>query len=146
MTATIREDHVFTDTYTCVLGKLSTISDPSHKSKWIYSAFPKVKVETENMYPILIIQSPDVTYTPFTFREKRGPIRFTFDIFSTNAEQMDDLASQVVNKMELNEDNFLASGIAVMRFVGTSYNQYPRENFRVHNKTLNYEFDFGWYP
>lgn len=145
MTATIRKNHVFTDTYTCVLGKLNSISDPANKSKFIYSAFPRIKIEKESDYPLIVIQSPDVANSPLTFRIKRGPIRFTFDVFSISAEEMDDLASQIVDKMETNEDNFLVSGIQVMRFTGTSYNQYPREDFRVHNKTLNYEFEFGWY-
>jgi len=146
LTAIIRETNVFTDTFLALLGKLSSISDPSGKSKWIYSAFPEKTIDKPSDYPLIVITPTDVSYDPLTFKNlKRGPLRLSIDIYSTKARELDDISDQILNKLESEEENLLTSGISVMRLIGTSYGQFPRGDFRIHNKTLNYEFDFGWY-
>lgn len=146
MTATIRETNVFTDVFTCLNGKLSSVPDPTSKSKFVWASFPEKLIDKPESYPLITITSADVSYAPLTLRTvKRGPVRFAIDVFSTKAKELDSLSDQIVDKMETEENNFQTSGIVTMRMTGTSYVQYPREKFRVHNKTINYEFDFGWY-
>ena len=146
MTATIRETNVFTDLFLCINGKLSTITDPTGKSKWVYSAFPEGIIDKKESYPLITITSADVSYTPLTFRNlKRGPIRYEIDVYSTKAEELDYVSSSVVSKMESEEDNFSISGVSVMRLINTIYSHFERDGLRVHNKKIYYEFDFGWF-
>lgn len=146
MTATIREANVFTDLHLCIYGKISAISDPVGKSKWIYSTFPEKSVDKKGSYPLIVIHPADVSYDPLTFTDlKRGPVNFAIEVYTISAERLDSISSSILDKMESEEDNFLASGVSVMRLVGTSYVHYERDGFRVHNKTINYAFDFGWF-
>lgn len=146
MTATIRELNIFTDLFLCLNGKLNTITDPGSKSKWIYASFPEKIIDKTDSYPLIVIGSADVAYDPLTFNTlKRGPIRYTIDVYTTNAEQLDFISSKVIAKMESEEGNFLISGISVMRMIGSVYSPFERGNLRVHNKTITYEFDFGWF-
>ena len=146
MTATIRETNVFSDTYLMLYGKISAITDPGGKSRFVFSAFPEKLIDKENAYPLIVLNSADVTYNPLTFKNlKRGPLRLAIEIYSTSASQLDSLCNSVTTKMESEEGNFQISGISVMRLTSSTPNQFTRGNFRVHNKILVYEFDFGWY-
>ena len=145
-TATIRESNVFTDTFLCLYSKINTISDPRGRSKWIYSSYPDIKNESEVDYPIIVVGHSDVTADPLTFKNvKDGPIRISIDVYSTSAQQTDSLSDSIAATMESNESNFFTSGIHIMRLVSTSYGYFPRGTLRIHNKTLNYQFNFKWY-
>jgi len=147
VTAVIRETNWFTDTFALIKGKITdNATNYGNQTHWIMGSFPEKLVDKKDAYPFLIIMPPDVSYNPLTLGGiKRGPARITFEIYSTKVEDTDKIASDVVNIMEAQEDNFHISGIATMRMTGSSYTYYPRDSFRVHNKTINYEFDFGWY-
>lgn len=146
MTSVIRETNVFTDTFNLLMGKLSSLVDPVGKSKWIWSAFPEKIIDKIGSYPLIVITPTDVNYDMLTFKNiKRGPLRIMVDIYSTKAEELDDLSDNVSNKFETSENAFQTSGISTMRLVSTSYDQFQRGNFRIHSKSFNYEFDFGWY-
>ena len=147
MTAVIRETNWFTDTFVLIKGKITdNATNYGNQSKWIWAGFPEKLVDKQDAYPMLVIMPPDVSYSPLTFKDiKRGPARITFEIYSIKVEDTDKIASDVVKIMEAQESDFHISGISTMRMTGSSYTYYPRDNFRVHNKTINYEFDFGWY-
>lgn len=146
MTATIRETNVFSDTFRMLNGHLATISDPGGKSKWVFASFPEGKVDQESDYPLIIVGHTDVSYNPLTFINiKRGPVRFAIDVFSVSSKQLDEVSDLVADKMETSEGDFQTSGVTTMRLVSTTYSQFSRNTLRIHNKALNYEFDFGWY-
>lgn len=147
MTSVIRKTNWFNDTFALIKGKLNdNATNYSNQSHWIWGAFPEKLVDDESIYPLLVIMPPDASYNPLTLGGiKRGPARITFEVYATNAIDMDKVAGEVVNVMEAQEGNFEISGIATMRMTGSNYGHFMRSNFRVHNKTLNYEFDYGWY-
>jgi len=146
MTATIREANVFSDMFILLYSKISTITDPGSKNKWVYGAFPEKLIDNKAAYPLIVITSADVSYAPLTLKNlKRGPVRFGVDVYSTSAEQLDSVSSSVANKMESEEGNFQASGISVIRLTSSVPEQFSREKFRIHNRSFNYEFDFGWF-
>lgn len=146
MTATIRETNVFSDTFLALYGKLSTITDPIGKTKFIYHAFPDAIIDKIESYPLIVITSAETSYTPLTFKNlKRGPLRIVIDVYSTKADEMESLSNNVLDKLETSENDLQTSGIVTMRLINTTYGQFPRESFRIHNKSFNYEFDYGWY-
>ena len=147
MTAVIRETNWFTDTFVLIKGKITdNATNYGNQSKWIFASFPEKLIDAKDAYPFIVIMPPEVSYNPLTLGGiKRGPARISFEIYSTNAENTDKIASDLVNIMETQETNFQVSGIVTMRLLNTTNGHFMRGNFRVHNKTINYEFDFGWY-
>jgi hypothetical protein len=146
MSATIRETNVFTDAWNTIFTKLNTLTDPDGKSKWIYSAFPEKSVDKRSDYPIIVINPIDVSYSPLTLSNiKEGPLKVTIEVYSNKASELDTICDQIIDKFESSEKNFVASGIAIMKLANTSYGQYSRDNLRIHNKTIVYEFDYEWF-
>jgi len=150
VTATIRETNWFTDTWNLIYGKLEdNVVNPGNQTKFIFSGFPQKLIDKKDAYPIIVISPADVSYDPLTFNTiKRGPARITVDVYATNPNHLDSISDAIVNTFEQEEGNLQISGISVMRLAGTSYVHYDRgapNGFRVHNKTINYTFDFGWY-
>ena len=148
MTAVIRETNVFSDLFKNIYSKISTISDPGGKSKWIFSSFPESKIKNKAAYPMLVIAPAEVSFDPLTFKTiKRGPVTITIDVYTVNAAQIDTISDSVANTMKTNEDNgsFNISGIQTMRLTNTDTDAFSVGKFRVHNRTFDYEFDFGWY-
>jgi hypothetical protein len=145
MTATIRDSNVFSDTFKVLFAKLNTISNPGSSTKWIYSTFPDERISDKKAYPIIVIAPIDVNNTPLTFNTiKGGSMAVVIDIYSTSASQIDSLADSVADTFETYEGDLIASGIGIMKLTGTSSAFFPRDDLRIHNKTLNYEFDRVW--
>ena len=148
MTAVIRDTNVYSDLHNCLMPKLKTITDPSGKSKWVYGAFPEGEITSKSDYPLIILTSGDISYDPLTLKTvKRGPVRIVIDVYSTNGAQLDTISDEITNTMEINENNgsFTSSGIDTMRLMSSTYGHFERGALRVHNRTFNYEFDFGWF-
>jgi len=142
---TITDEKVFSQAWHKIFETIKTISDPGGKSKWVFSSFPEKKIDEPEAYPLIVIPLIDVSYDPLTFTAmKRGPLTVTIDVYSTSSSQLDTISDSIVDKMETSEDAFMASGITVMRLVGTDYDHFTRNSMRIHNKTLTYEFDYGW--
>ncbi len=141
----VNDTHVFSQVWHKVFTTIATLSDPSGKTKWVFSAHPEFDIDETESYPIIVIPSIDISYDPLTFTNiKRGPLTVTIEIYSTNSAQMDTIADNVADKMETSEEAFMASGITVMKLNDTSYDFFSRNSQRVHLKTFTYEFQYGW--
>ena len=147
MTSVARDTNVFTDAWNAIYGKLSSISDPGGKSKWIYSAFPESEIDKKQAYPLIVISPIEVSADRVTFNGvKSGPLRVIIDIYSTKASELDSLSDQVTETLINNEKNLVVSGVYGLRLVSSAYSNYSRNALRIHNKSLNYEFTYVWYP
>lgn len=143
---TIPNSAVHTQLWKKIYTLIATISDPSSKTKWVYGAFPELKIDKPADYPLIVVSPVEITYNPETFTNvKSGPARVTIDLYSTNSSELDTLTDSIVNKMEDNDSAFTISGVSGIRLTGNSYTEYPRSTFRVHNKTFTYEFDYWWF-
>ena len=146
MTGQVPNDSVHTQVWDKIYSIINTIPDPGGKSKWIYSAFPEKLIDREDAYPLVVISPISVEYDPLTFKNlKEGPLRVTIDIYSRRADELDNLADQITNKMEDSDEAFTVSGISAMSLTSSNYAHFDRETLRIHNKTLVYEFNYGWF-
>ena len=144
--ASIPNASVHTQAWNKVYSVIGTVSDPGGKSKFIYSAFPDEQVEDKNSYPLIVISPVSIKYDPVTFiNVKKGPLSVDIDIYSTSASQLDTLSDSITNAMEDGDAGFTASGITGIRITGVSFNEASRNALRIHNKTISYDFDYGWY-
>lgn len=143
----IPNSSVYTQMWNKVYDIINTnVTDPGGKSKWIYTAFPEKRIDDEGAYPLVVITPIDLTYDPLTFVDlKEGPLRVTIDVYSRSAEELDTIVEDIANAMDDSDAAFTMSGVTAISLTGSLYSQHSREKLRVHNRTLEYEFNYGWF-
>lgn len=147
MSTAIRETNATSDTWNTIFAKINTISGLG-SGKHVWSAFPEERVKDQSAYPLIVIEPVEFSYDPLTLKDiKRGPVRVSIDVYSTSANENDSVSDSVLDNMETNENDgsFSISGIHSMSLISSPYSQFSRGKLRIHNRTFNYEFDFGWF-
>lgn len=148
MTSAIRDANIFSDAWKVFFAKVNSVSDPNGKSKWVYGAFPEKAIQNTSSYPLIVVSPVEPSYDPLTFRNvKRGPLRVSVDVYSTRVEELDTVSDSITNTFETNENDgsFGLSGVHSMSLISSPYSFFSRDSLRIHNRTLVYEFDYGWH-
>lgn len=110
----------------------------------IYPAFPNKKIENKSTYPVMILDSPDISWANLTFSQ--GLVKGTIDleIYTASAPTCDQYASDATNKIESSESVLYAAGLEEVRLDSTTKTIYQRGDINVHVKTLTWRFEYNF--
>jgi hypothetical protein len=110
----------------------------------IYPTFPDVVKGAKGDYPIVIINSPEISWETFTLGKSVLDGTITIDIYQTTPKDADLYASDVQEKIETSKGALADVGLRQINLETTSSNMFPQGKIKVFNKTLifNYKFYF----
>jgi len=120
-------------------------TDPTNKSKWVYSSFPDALFEDKSSYPLIVINPVEadgsnpivLDYTTKTFS-----LSLVIEIYSTSNWQLDKVTDEVFNAIESNESTLCNNGIYNFELSTVSNDTIERGKIRVHIRTLEWSFEF----
>lgn len=106
-------------------------------------SFPDKNIDEKGDYPILIVNSPDISWEKHTLRKKWCNGNFTIDILTTQSEAADKFIDAIIESIETYRDDLKHTGkMDFVNLESTSLDQYFRGGFKVHQKSANFLFKY----
>jgi len=137
---------VFTDSWNQLYTIISAnTTDPTSKSKWIYSSFPDATHLTKADYPLIVI-NPIGSNTSETVVFNRDikifPLRVEIEIYSTSASQIDSITDDLFDAIESNISTLEAQELHNFELSNSDSDTVFRGKTRVHLKRIDWDFEY----
>ena len=123
----------------------SNVSDPTGKSKYIFTTAPDKIWEDKSSFPIIVIypiESNGSETISITRGTKDFGLRLAIEVYSTNAEQLDSISDSILSTIESNELVLYNDGIDNFELTNVNVDTIDRGKFRVHTRRLEWDFSF----
>lgn len=108
----------------------------------VYPAFPDINLANKSDYPIIVIGSPEISWSQHTFGKNVLNGTIAIDVYVTDAKSADEFASDIHNKIETSKDTLSTQGFREVNLSSTTKDMAPHGDIRVHLKTLIFEYKF----
>ena len=108
----------------------------------VYPAFPYKVIDDKADYPIVVINSPEISWDTFTFGLNLLEGSIDIDIYTTSAKTTDEYSSDVSNQIETSKDTLADNGLRQVHLTSTNTDSASHGKIRVHLKTLNFDYKF----
>jgi hypothetical protein len=137
MVVTVAKDTIIENIYKNFYDLISAISG---FTSIVYPSFPEVVITNKSSYPIVVINSPEISWDQHTFGSNVAECSVSVEIYTTSAATTDQYASDVHNKMEISKGALSAVGIRQLNLESTDTNFEEAGKIKVHQKNLNFKF------
>lgn len=107
----------------------------------VYPAFPYVDINSGSNYPIMILESPDISWENFTIKKKKVSGTIDFEIYTTDAKTCDQYASDAINHIETQAKSLRTDGLRNVQLDGTSKAVEQRGELNIHSKIITFSFE-----
>ncbi len=137
---TVNANNVFSQVWNNLYAIVNTISDPASRGEqWIYAAFPQETKHTANVYPAIIIESPNAIGKNVTFTHVNRYYEWDvpISIFATRMDTCDGLASTVVSTLNNNRGSLEANGMQMFNIESSPIFHSLIASQIVHEKRIN---------
>jgi hypothetical protein len=104
--------------------------------------FPDKNIDEKSDYPILVVNSPTISWNRFTFRKKEVSGEITIDIYTTQKESADKFLDAIIDSIETYEDDLKGVGIERMELTGTNYDNATRGKIKVQLASCTFGFKY----
>ena len=119
-----------------------TIIDPETRSKkFIFPAFPQSRASNFPGYPIITIDSFDITSRKRSFNKRVYASDTSIALYGTKWKKLEELTGSVIRVLENRSGNFHGSGLTNMVITSSSTGTDVINGKKVHVKLIGLDFD-----
>jgi hypothetical protein len=108
------------------------------------AAYTDKMLDSKTNYPIMVINSPEFSFNPLTFKSKETTARIEIEIMTTSAQSADKFKDLIQKTIRDNETTLSQYGIAELELDDTASAFYERGNINVHSRKLVWRFNFAF--
>jgi hypothetical protein len=108
------------------------------------AAYTDKMLDSKTNYPIMVINSPEFSFDPLTFKSKETTARIEIEIMTTSAQSADKFKDLIQKTIRDNETTLASYGIAKVELDDTASAFYERGNINVHSRKLVWRFKFAF--
>lgn len=106
---------------------------------YIFPAFPLNKIGESSLYPLLVIESPDVSEEEFTFSETEYTASLDISYFGTSAKNVDDYKDKLINCIENRTKTvFEANGVEFLMMESSPTTPFEHGAVKGHTFTMTF--------
>ena len=106
-------------------------------------AFPDKDIDDSSKYPILVVNSPNLSWEEFTFTKKQVNGTFSIDIYTTKAEASDLFIDAIINSIETYRNTLGNTyGLVFVNLESTDYDHVMREGIKIHMRSCSFNFKY----
>jgi len=134
---------IYKTVYNRVVNNVTDTHSPTRTKMW-YSAFPDADIDNAAAYPVGVINSPELLWEKFTLTKKAVTATIVIEIYSTSTRDMDILADEIINAMEISRVDYTAIGFRFINLDDTGTSMIMRDKIKVHIKTMTFTGRFNF--
>ena len=122
-----------------------TLTDSSTQSVKTYtSSFPDSDIDSSSDYAILIVESPKLTTSNFTFTKDWIEGSIVINVFATKSEAADKFMDDILDSIETNKDNLRALGLMMIELEETDKDPFFRGDLKIHSEWARFRFKYTY--
>lgn len=121
----------------------TNVTDPKSRVKsMVYSAFPMSRKGTEDTFPCIIIESPDLTAEQFVLGSaKRYTWTIPVSIYNTNMATLDSVSDEVLKELETNKGSLNPLGLFQINYLSAPTTHTVIDRQVVHEKRIDVQLE-----
>lgn len=121
-----------------------TLSDATTSTIKTYTgSFPDKPLDEKTDYPILVVNSPELSWEDFTLTRKEVNGTITIDIFTTKLESADLFLDAITNSIETYRGTLKGSYyMDQVNLESTDYDHFTRGKMKIHMRSCTFAFKF----
>lgn len=123
--------------YNRIIANVADIRSPA-RNKYVYPAFPSNLIDNSDSYPIIIINSPEISWDKFTLTKKWAMATIDIEVFVTKQEQLDSMSDSILAAIEGSYPTFDGIQIRMVQQTGSTTDHIIRDQITIHNKVLTF--------
>jgi hypothetical protein len=108
------------------------------------AAYTDKMLNSKDNYPILIINSPDFSFSPLTWKSKETEGRIEIEIMTTSSLSADKFKDLIQKTIRDNETTLAQYGLDEVELDDTASAFYERGSINVHSRKLVWRFKFAF--
>ena len=110
----------------------------------VWPTFPDNVLDAKGDYPIIVVNSPEIDWEPFTLSKNVVEGTIAIDVFTNTPSETDTKADSISNKIETSKAVLADVGLRQVNLDSTSTDMASQGKIKVHLKTIifNYKFYF----
>lgn len=103
-------------------------------------AFPEKIADSKTSYPILVVNSPEISWEDFTITKKWANGIFTIDILTTQSEAADKFLDAIIESIETYRDDMIGVNVRFINLEDTDSDHFSRGAFTIHSRSCIFSF------
>lgn len=108
----------------------------------VYPEFPDVSLTAESSYPIVILDSPEISWDSFTFGKGLLEGTISVTVYTTVPKDTDQYASDISDKIETSKSTLAGVKLRDVQLDSTDKDFASHGEIKVHFKTLTFRYKF----
>lgn len=128
----------------------NNISNPhTGRTHWIYPNYPEEDIpvnasndKIRNYFPIIIVSSPNINWTNFTFTSKKVSGTIAIEIHHTKSKNADNYADEIINTIEIKRAIMRADGLRFIQLNSVDASDNVIGQIIVHVRTITFSFEY----
>ena len=106
-------------------------------------AFPDQDIDDNSKYPILVVNSPNLEWEPFTLTKKNVNGTFMIDIYTKKSESADLFIDAIISAIETYRHTLGKTyGITFVNLESTDYAMEMRGKIKIHMRSCTFSFKY----
>ena len=138
--------NAWTNVYDRMVANVTTVTltDATTSTIQTYTgSFPDEDIDTKISYPILVVNSPELSWEDFTLTKKQVNGTITIDIYTTKSESADLFIDAIIESIETYRHTLGNTYKMVwVNLEDTDYDQVMRGKIKVHQRSCTFGFKF----
>jgi len=124
-----------------VVGKsITDAHGNTHTLSRATNSFPDTQIDNKSTYPILVIESPDLSSESFTLDKEQINGTITIEIYSTSSEVASKFFNKILDSIETSKPEFSDNNIHNIKIDSTDSVHVQRNQIKVHVRSVTYSF------
>ncbi len=121
-----------------------TLTDSSTPTIQTYTgAFPDKDIDDSSKYPILVVNSPNLSWEEFTLTKKQVNGTLTIDIYTKKSESADLFMDAIIESIETYRHTLGNTyKIVWVNLESTDYDMVMREGIKIHMRSCTFGFKY----
>lgn len=108
----------------------------------VYPSFNDLDITDESVYPIVIIDSPEIDWKSFTFGKGLAEGTISINVYTTVPKDTDEKSSDVSNQIETQKDTLAGIGLHEINMTSSPTDFAQHGSMKIYAKSPTFEFKF----
>ena len=141
MIATVNKETILKNVFKNFYDLVTAISG---FSTIVWPTFPDNVLDAKGDYPVIVVNSPEISWEPFTLTKNVLEGTIAIDIFTNTPSETDTKTDSINDKIETSKKTLADVGLRQVNLDSTSTDMASQGKIKVHLKTIifNYKFYF----
>ena len=140
----ITREHLFTTAWSLIFNLINdNVTDPTGKTKWLYSSLPDFKIKSDSNYPLIVIPNLNASDSIISINMDDTELRFTIEVYALSSLQLDEICENIYETIKSKTNELATSGLFYVKNISSSHSPIERDGSKLHLSVMEFSGKFA---